>query len=147
LVTTSSSILRQKLALNFCPGEKEPACRALVLLDALRHAGLLKSQIADPLWRDLVKNSNEGTYGEFVKNFSGSLARAMNQVEAGHQFANSELARNLSEDVDYLGIIRRGEHVTVLYRQRSTKKEGEWLGRLVLGHENGAVRIFAASIF
>ncbi len=103
--------------------------------------------IADPLWRDLVKYSNEGKYGEFVKNFSNSLALAMNQVVVGHQFANSELARNLSEDVDYLGIIRRGEHVTVLYRQRSTKKEGEWLGRLVLGYENGEVRIFAASIF
>ena len=103
--------------------------------------------IADPLWRDLVKYSNESKYGEFVKNFSGSLARAMNQVVVGHQFANSELARNLSEEVDSLGIIRRGEHVTVLYRQRSTKKEGEWLGRLVLGYENGEVRIFGASIF
>ncbi|MGW8183558.1 MAG: hypothetical protein ACWGMT_06340 [Burkholderiales bacterium] len=103
--------------------------------------------IADPLWRDLVKNSNEGKYGEFARNFSSSLARAMDQVVAGHQFANSELARNLSEDADYLGIIRRGEHVTVLYRQRSTKKQGEWLGRLVLGYENGKVRIFGASIF
>ncbi len=103
--------------------------------------------LAEPLWRDLVKHSNESQYGEFVKNFSNSLANAMNQVEVGHQFANSELARNLSENVDYLGIIRRGEHVTVLYRQRSTKKEGEWLGRLVLGYENGEVRIFGASIF
>jgi hypothetical protein len=103
--------------------------------------------IADPLWRDLVKNSNEGKYGDFVKNFSSSLALAMNQVQVGHQFANSDLARNLSEDFDYLGIIRRGEHVTVLYRLRSTKKEGEWLGRLVLGYENEEVKIFGASIF
>ncbi len=103
--------------------------------------------IANPLWCDLVKYSNEGQYGEFVKNFSNSLASAMNQVEVGHQFVKSELARNLSEDADNLGIIRRGEHVTVLYRQRSTKKEGEWLGRLVLGYENGEVRIFGASIF
>jgi hypothetical protein len=103
--------------------------------------------IADRLWRDLVKYSNEGKYGEFTRNFSNSLALAMNQVVAGHQFANSELARSLSEDVDALGIIRRGEHVTVLYRQRSTKKPGEWLGRLVLGYENGQVRIFGASIF
>ena len=103
--------------------------------------------LADPLWRELVKYSNEGKYGEFAKNFSSSLARAMDEVVAGHQFANSELARNLSEDVDSLGIIRRGEHVTVLYRQRSTKKPGEWLGRLVLGYEDGKVRIFGASIF
>lgn len=103
--------------------------------------------VADPLWRDLLRFSNEGKYGEFVKNFSRSFALAMNQVTVNHQFANSELARSLSEDFDRLGVIRRGEHVTVLYRQRSTKKEGEWLGRLVLGYEDGQVRIFAASIF
>ncbi len=103
--------------------------------------------LARPLWLDLVKYSNEGKYGEFARNFSSSLARAIDQVVAGHQFANSELARNLSADVDALGIIRRGEHVTVLYRQRSTSKPGEWLGRLVLGYEDGKLRIFGASIF
>ncbi len=103
--------------------------------------------LAAPLWRDLVRNSNDGKYGEFVRNFSSSLARAMDQVTAGHQFAHSELARNLSDQYDTLGIIRRGEHVTVLYRQRSSKKPGEWLGRLVLGYEDGKVRIFGASIF
>ena len=103
--------------------------------------------MATPLWRDLVKASNEGKYGEFARNFSSSMALAMNQVVAGHQFANSELARNLSEEIDAIGVIRRGEHVTVLYRQRSTKKPGEWLGRLVLGYEDGKVRIFSATIF
>ena len=103
--------------------------------------------IAEPLWRDLLKHSNEGEYGEFVKNFSSSMARAMDQVTVGHQFANSELARNLSDEFECLGIIRRGEHVTVHYRQRSTKKPGEWLGRLVLGYENEKIRIFGASIF
>jgi hypothetical protein len=122
-------------------GEDEPRANIIEKTDEEIRA------IADPLWRYLVKCSNEGKYGEFVKNFSNAFARAMNQVVAGHQFANSELARNLSEDIDSLGIIRRGEHVTVLYRQRSTKKQGEWLGRLVLGYENGQVRIFGASIF
>ena len=103
--------------------------------------------MAKPLWRDLIKASNEAKYGEFVRNFSSSFALAMDQVAAGHQFANSELARNLSEEIDPLGIIRRGEHVTVLYRQKSTRKPGEWLGRLVLGYEEGKVRIFGASIF
>ena len=103
--------------------------------------------MARPLWRHLVKASNEGKYGEFARNFSSAMALVMNQVVAGHQFANSELARNLSEEVDALGVIRRGEHVTVVYRQRSTKKPGEWLGRLVLGYEDGKVRIFGATIF
>jgi len=126
-------------------GVDAPSGRKLVNIIDKTDAEILA--IAEPLWRGLVKNSNEGKYGEFAKNFSSSLALAIDQVVAGHQFANSELARNLSEHFDTLGIIRRGEHVTVLYRQRSSKKPGEWLGRLVLGYEDGQVRIFGASIF
>lgn len=123
------------------PGRREPGVNIIDKTDK----EILDT--ANLLWRDLVKASNEGKYGEFAKNFSASLARAMDQVVAGHQFANSELARTLAEAIDPLGIIRRGEHVTVLYRQRSTKKPGEWLGRLVLGYEDGKIRIFGASIF
>ena len=133
------------LSPGFGQGVAAPPGRKLVNITEKTDEEILA--IAEPLWRDLVRSSNEGKYGEFAKNFSSSLALAMDQVVAGHQFANSELARSLSEDVDSLGIIRRGEHVTVLYRQRSTRRPGEWLGRLVLGYENGKVRIFGASIF
>ena len=71
----------------------------------------------------------------------------LNEIEVGKQFANSELTRNLSESIEFIGTIRRGEHVAVLYRTRSTKKEGEWLGRLVLGYEDGEIKVFGASIF
>jgi hypothetical protein len=103
--------------------------------------------LADPMWLELVRCSNAGNYGDFVKGFSESLKLALNEVEVGRQFAASELTRHLSEEADRLGIIRRGEHVTVVYKQRSTKRDGEWLGRLVLGFEDGEVKIFGASIF
>jgi len=103
--------------------------------------------IAHPLWDELVKYSNKGQYGKFIRKFSYNLLLGLNEMEVGKQFAKSELTRNLSEESDYLGIIRRGEHITVLYRVRSTLKPGEWLGRLVLGYEQGEVRIFGASIF
>jgi hypothetical protein len=32
--------------------------------------------MANPLWRDLVKSSNEGKYGDFAKNFSSAFALA-----------------------------------------------------------------------
>jgi hypothetical protein len=103
--------------------------------------------IAHPMWDDLIKHSNKRQYGKFIRKFSYDLLLGLNEVELGKQFAKSVLARSLSAEWDYLGTIRRGEHVTVLYRIKSTKKEGEWLGRLVLGYEQGEVRIFAASIF
>ncbi len=104
-------------------------------------------EVADKYWEHLVRMSNEANYGEFVRYFAREFAMAMNTVVVNHQFANSELARHLDENFDFLGTIRRGEHVTVLYRQRCTVKEGEWLGRLVLGIEDGKVKIFGATIF
>ncbi len=104
-------------------------------------------EIARPYWDDLIKYSNKGQYGRFVRNFSYDLLLGLNEVEVGKQFSRSELTRSLSPDYDFLGFIRRGEHVTCLFRVRSTKKEGEWLGRMVIGYEKGEVKIFAASIF
>ena len=103
--------------------------------------------IAFPMWDDLITYSNKGQYGKFIRNFSYNLLLGLNEVELGKQFSNSELSRNLSPDCDFLGFIRRGEHVTCLFRVRSTKKEGEWLGRMVIGYEKDEVKIFAASIF
>jgi hypothetical protein len=103
--------------------------------------------IAEPMWADLVKYSNEGNYGAFTRNFSSSFIAGANEVEMGKQFARSELAKNLSPDYEFLGTIRRGEYVTVLFKQRSSKKDGEWLGRLVLGYEKDKIKIFGATLF
>ena len=102
---------------------------------------------AHPMWADLVKYSNEGNYGAFTRNFSASLMQGANEVEMGKQFARSDLAKNLSEDYSYLGLIRRGEYVTVLYKVINKKDNGEWLGRLVLGIEKDKVKIFGATLF
>ena len=104
-------------------------------------------EIANPMWDDLIKYSNEGEYGKFIRKFSYDLLFGLNEVEVGKQFARSELTRNLNSEYDFLGFIRRGEHVTCLFKVRSTKKEGEWLGRMVLGYEKGEVKIFGASVF
>ncbi len=99
------------------------------------------------MWDELIKYSNEGKYGKFIRRFSYELLLGLNEVEVGKQFAKSELTRSLATEYDFLGFIRRGQHVTCLFRVRSTKKEGEWLGRMVLGFESGEVKIFAASVF
>ncbi len=103
--------------------------------------------IARPMWDDLVKFSNNANYGAFTRNFSEEMLRGANEIEMGKQFARSELTKNLNEEVEFLGTIRRGDHVTVLFKQKHKKKQGEWLGRLVLGYEDGEIKIFGATIF
>ena len=104
-------------------------------------------ELAHPMWADLVKYSNEQNYGAFTRNFSSTLIKGANEVEMGKQFARSDLAKNLSTDYEYLGMIRRGEYVTILYKVTNTKDKGEWLGRLVLGYEKEKVRIFGCTLF
>jgi len=104
-------------------------------------------ELAHPMWADLVKYSNEGNYGAFTRQFSSTLMKGANEVEMGKQFARSELTKNLSDDYTYLGMIRRGEHVTVLYKVINKKDKGEWLGRLVLGYEKDKVKIFGCTLF
>ena len=116
-------------------------------MNIIDHSDAEILEVAHPMWDDLVKYSNKGQYGKFIRKFSYELLLGLNEVELGKQFKRSVLARKLSKECDYLGIIRRGEHVTCLFRVRSQKKEGEWLGRMVLGYEKGEVKIFAASIF
>jgi len=104
--------------------------------------------IAHPMWENLIKYSNEGEYGMFVRHFSYDLLFGINEIELRKQFAQSVLTRALDPHYEYLGLIRRNQHVTVLYRMRSTAKSGEWLGRLVLGYnKEGDIKIFGASIF
>ena len=104
-------------------------------------------KIANPLWDNLVKCSNNKDYSGFTKDFSAEMLYGANEVEIGKQWANNDLLVNLSNDKICLGCLRRNEYVTVLYKQKSTKLSGDFLGRLVLGSEEGIIKIFGATIF
>tara|TARA_Y100000741_G_scaffold108208_1_gene81097 strand:+ start:117 stop:467 length:351 start_codon:yes stop_codon:yes gene_type:complete len=104
-------------------------------------------KIANPLWDNLIKSSNNKDYSGFTKDFSAQMLYGANEVEIGKQWANNDLLVNLSNDKICLGCLRRNEYVTVLYKQKSTKLSGEFLGRLVLGIEDKKVKVFGATIF
>ena len=102
--------------------------------------------IAQPIWDNLVKSSNIKDYGGFTKDFSSQMLYGANEVELGKQWANNKLLTSLSEKQEFLGTIRRNQFITVLYKQTSQTMSGEFLGRLVLGEEDGLVKVFGATI-
>ena len=104
-------------------------------------------KIADPIWINLVKSSNIKDYGGFTKDLSSQMLYGANEVELGKQWANNDLISSLSENSRAFGCLRRGLYVTILYKQTSTKIPGEFLGRLVLGEEEGTTKVFGATIF
>ena len=104
-------------------------------------------EIANPIWQNLIKSSNMKDYGGFTKDFSSQMLYGANEVELGKQWASNKLICSLSDDFKAFCCLRRGLHVTVLFKQRSTTEEGEFLGRLVLGEEGDSVKVFGATIF
>ena len=93
-------------------------------------------EIADPLMDELVASSNKRDYLGFIKHFSKEMLMGAN-----------EMLSSLSVEREFLGCLRRGEHVSILYKQTSDEVPGEFLGRLVLGVQDSEVKIFGATIF
>ena len=104
-------------------------------------------KIANPIWENLVRSSNNKDYGSFTKDFSSQMLYGANEVELGKQWANNKLLTSLSEKQEFLGCIRRDKFITVLYKQKSKTVSGEFLGRLVLGLEGDMVKVFGATIY
>ena len=104
-------------------------------------------KIANPIWENLVRSSNNKDYGSFTKDFSSQMLYGANEVELGKQWANNKLLTSLSEKQEFLGCIRRDKFITVLYKQKSNTVSGEFLGRLVLGLEGDLVKVFGATIY
>ena len=64
-------------------------------------------EIANPIWDDLVKYSNNRDYGGFTKHFSAQMLYGANEVEIGKQWANNKLLTSLSKKKELLGCLRR----------------------------------------
>ena len=104
-------------------------------------------EIASPFWDNLIICSNSQNYLGFTKDFSARMLFGANEIELAKQWANNDVITNLKQGSDFLGCIRRDDHVTVLFKQKSTVSDGDYLGRLVLGVEDGDIKIFGATIF
>ena len=105
--------------------------------------------IAFPMWDDLIKYSNKGQYGKFIRNFSYDLLFGLNEVEVGKQFVKSELTRSLSPELRFprLHPPRRTRHLPVPGAQH---QEGRRVARAHgarLRARTNEVKIFGASIF
>ena len=104
-------------------------------------------EIADPIWDNLIKHSNNKDYSGFTKDFSAQMLYGANEVELGKQWSNNKLLTSLSKQRKFLGCLRRNSFVTVLFKQTSDTVSGDFLGRLVLGIEDDKVKVFGATIF
>ena len=63
-------------------------------------------KIANPIWENLIRSSNNKDYGSFTKDFSSQMLYGANEVELGKQWSN-KLLTSLKDNPGFLGCIRR----------------------------------------
>ena len=78
----------------------------------------------------MVKSSNIKDYGGFTRDFSSQMLYGANEVELGKQWASNELI-SVWLKMQGIWMSKKGNYITVLYKQTSNKIPGEFLGRLV----------------
>ena len=104
-------------------------------------------KIANPIWDNLIKCSNNKDYSGFTRDFSAQMLYGANEVELGKQWSNNKLLTSLSNQKDFFGCLRRNNFVSVIFKQKSDTVPGDFLGRLVLGVEDDKIKVFGATIF
>lgn len=101
---------------------------------------------ADPIWDNIVKGSNSSNYSLFSKDFSKQMISAVPKEEMERQIKTVPILNNLREDRTLLGVLKRDTTVMILWKQKSTIDDIDYLATLVLGEENGETKVFGASI-
>ena len=103
-------------------------------------------EVANSIWDDFINCSNNRDYPGLSKHFSKNMLDKVDLENITKQWERSEVLTGLSTRREYLGCLRRGRFVTVLWNQLSFKVQGDHLARLVLGTEDDEVKIFGATI-
>ncbi|MCJ8311623.1 MAG: hypothetical protein HRU38_02815 [Saccharospirillaceae bacterium] len=99
-------------------------------------------EIAEPMWDDIVKGSNEKNWELFSKSMDskGSDKEPASRKDVEQQWENSDLLTSLTPNREFLSILRKEDCVLVLWKQWSTKVKGDFLASLYLKSVNDEVK-------
>lgn len=119
--------------------EEEGAMKILNMSDS----EILK--IAEPIRQDVIDGSNSKDWGLHSRNLpTHIIENNVIKEDVERQWREDESASSprtsLSRESNYLGIIRKQEMVEVLWKQKSTKSDEEYLLKVVLKEIDGEIK-------
>ncbi|WP_281561360.1 hypothetical protein [Thalassomonas sp. RHCl1] len=103
-------------------------------------------QIAESMWDDIVKGANEKNWALFSKYMPAEGATDEARKDVEKQWQQVPVLTSLTTKREFVGILRRRDSVLVLWKQWSTKEEGEFLAMLNLQTINSEVKSIGMSV-
>ena len=104
-------------------------------------------KLAEPIWANIIEGSNRGDYDMFSENFSEELKHKITNERFRGQRDEFPLLTSLAKDPVFIDCLRRESGVAVLWKQKSTKLAGEFLGQVTLDKREGQVSVVAVSVY
>jgi len=104
-------------------------------LSDLSDAAIL--QVAVPIMDNLMDASRHIDYARHVRDFSDRAKASLDEVRFGQICDQYQRERGTFTDRELLGILRRPTSVVILWKQRFTKAQGEYLAELFISDAEG----------
>ena len=105
----------------------------------------LKS-VALPIWKNIVEASREEDYARFSRGFSSELRAKLSEEHFRISCQEIPLLTTIDSDFELIDSIQREKGVTILWRLRSTRYDGEFLGILTLQSGSSGMEISGVSV-
>jgi hypothetical protein len=105
----------------------------------------LKS-VALPIWKNIVEASREEDYARFSRGFSSELRAKLSEEHFRISCQEIPLLTTIDSDFEFIDSIQREKGVTILWRLRSTRYDGEFLGILTLQSGSSGMEISGVSV-
>jgi len=109
--------------------------RSAVTLSEMTDAEVL--EVAIPIMDNLMDASTRIDYTRHARDFSDRAKAGLDEARFRHVCEQYQRERGIFAGRELLGILRRPNGVVVVWRQRFTKAEGEYLAELFLSDAEG----------
>jgi len=111
-----------------------------ILMDILTKSDTEILKIAEPIWDDIIKGANAKNWDLFSKYMPEEERNAEAKKDVEQQWEQQPVLTSLSSSKEFIGILKRKDAVTVLWKHLSTADGGEYLGMLNLQSINSEIK-------
>jgi hypothetical protein len=105
----------------------------------------LKS-VALPIWKNIVEAASVQNYVRFSRGFSNDLLAKLDEEHFRQSCQDYPLLTSIEPNFEIIDSIQRENGVTILWRLRSNKLAGEFLGQLTLQSGESGMEITGVSV-
>ena len=102
--------------------------------------------VAQPVWNNIIEAARERDYARFSRGFSSELLAKLSEEHFRQSCEDFPLLTTINSDFEFIDSIQREQAITILWRLRSSKFAGEFLGLLTLQSGDAGMEITAVSV-